>query len=75
MVPLSLQPELALDKNKITNIFANIQKSNINLIRVWGGGLYQSDIFYDIADQLGILIWQDFMFTDFSYPVNEEFLS
>lgn len=75
VVPISLQPELAQDKNKIKDLFTIIQKSNINLIRVWGGGLYQSDIFYDMADQLGILIWQDFMFTDFSYPVNKEFLT
>jgi beta-mannosidase len=50
-------------------------KSNQNMIRVWGGGLYEEDSFYDTCDELGILIWQDFMLGCGSYPVNDELLT
>ncbi|KAG0652219.1 mannanase B [Hyphodiscus hymeniophilus] len=49
-------------------------ESNQNMIRVWGGGLYEEDIFYDMCDELGILIWQDFMLGCGSYPMNDDLL-
>lgn len=48
--------------------------ANMNMIRVWGGGVYEDDLFYDLADSLGIMVWQDFMFANALYPDTEEFL-
>lgn len=45
---------------------------NINGIRVWGGGLYESDDFYDLCDEEGIVVWQDFLFACAAYPETEE---
>ncbi|KAF7639983.1 Manba-prov protein [Meloidogyne graminicola] len=56
-------------------LFHSIIKANMNVLRVWGGGFYESDEFYDLADELGLLIWQDFMFACALYPTNKYFLN
>ncbi|WP_371805416.1 glycosyl hydrolase 2 galactose-binding domain-containing protein [Candidatus Lokiarchaeum ossiferum] len=55
------------------NLHAAID-ANMNFLRVWGGGIYEDDLFYDLCDQLGILVWQDFPFACAIYPYNDEFL-
>ena len=48
--------------------------ANMNTLRVWGGGIYEPNEFYTLADEMGILIWQDLMFAVALYPVNKDFL-
>uniref|UniRef100_A0A8D0H224 Beta-mannosidase n=1 Tax=Sphenodon punctatus TaxID=8508 RepID=A0A8D0H224_SPHPU len=48
--------------------------ANMNALRVWGGGVYEQDEFYDICDELGIMIWQDFMFACALYPTDQSYL-
>ncbi len=48
--------------------------ANMNMIRVWGGGYYEQDWFYDLCDELGLMVWQDFQFSCNLYPATEDFL-
>ncbi|GGN92164.1 beta-mannosidase [Saccharibacillus kuerlensis] len=49
-------------------------EANMNMLRVWGGGIYEEDVFYELCDEYGIMVWQDFMFACSMYPGDEDFL-
>ncbi len=48
-------------------------EANMNMLRVWGGGYFEKDIFYNLCDQYGILVWQDMLFACATYPANETY--
>ena len=49
--------------------------ANMNMLRVWGGGLYEQEAFFEVCDELGILVWQDFLFACAAYPEEKPFYS
>jgi len=55
-------------------LLESARQANMNMIRVWGGGQYEYDYFYDICDRKGLLVWQDFMFSCALYPSSPDFL-
>ncbi|XP_045607068.2 beta-mannosidase isoform X1 [Procambarus clarkii] len=72
-IPAHVLPE-AVTPQYTRYLLQSAADTHQNCMRVWGGGIYETDAFYEIADELGILIWQDFMFACSMYPVNEMFL-
>jgi len=58
----------------IRDLLESARAANMNMLRIWGGGQYEPDYFYEMCDELGILIWHDFMFACMSYPSDRPFL-
>ncbi|HTN69426.1 MAG TPA: glycoside hydrolase family 2 protein [Dysgonamonadaceae bacterium] len=63
------------DDDYYERLYENVTAANMNMIRVWGGGFYENKKFYELADEKGVLVWQDFMFGCTPYPHDEAFLS
>lgn len=66
-----IYPNITVDR--IAALLKNAKRANFNMIRVWGGGYYPFDEFYDICDELGLVVWQDLMFACNIYDVSDEF--
>ncbi len=62
-------------RDRLATRFRQATDANVNLLRVWGGGRYESADFYDLADELGLLVQQDFLFACAAYPEEEPFRS
>ena len=67
----NLLPRVTPERTR--RLLEDARAANMNVIRVWGGGYYPDDFFYDICDELGLLVWQDFMFACAVYNLTEEF--
>lgn len=74
-IPINVLPEVGQDKDTIRYLLQSAKDVHMNMLRVWGGGVYESDNFYEVADELGIMIWQDFMFACSLYPVKQDYLN
>ncbi|WP_079241067.1 beta-mannosidase [Chryseobacterium indologenes] len=64
-----------MTREKYQKLIKDTKAANMNMIRIWGGGIYEDDEFYKACDENGILVWQDFMFAGSFYPADEAFLN
>ncbi|EER15872.1 Beta-mannosidase precursor, putative [Perkinsus marinus ATCC 50983] len=60
--------ESRVDESRLRKHFEQYRKAHFNMLRVWGGGVYASDLFYELADEYGFLIWEEAMFAGATYP-------
>lgn len=67
----NLLPRVTPERTR--RLLEDARAANVNTIRVWGGGYYPDDYFYDICDELGLLVWQDFMFACAVYNLTDAF--
>ncbi len=61
-----------ITRQSLGRLLGDTANAHQNMIRVWGGGFYESDDFYDLCDQYGILVWQDFVFSCSVYPLDDQ---
>ncbi|CAJ0941017.1 unnamed protein product, partial [Mesorhabditis belari] len=73
-IPVSSFPAQPSNERRYRFLLDSARKVGMNSMRVWGGGRYEEDILYDLADEYGILIWEDLMFACSLYPAHPEFL-
>ncbi|MBD3223322.1 MAG: hypothetical protein GF313_01225, partial [Caldithrix sp.] len=64
-----------ITSRKYDHLLKMARDAGLNMIRVWGGGIYEQSIFYDLCDQMGLLVWQDFMFACGFYPEHPSFMT
>ncbi len=73
-IPQDIFPARVKD-SEIRKMVQTMCESNFNMVRVWGGGFYPDEVFYDACDDLGIMVWQDLMFACAMYPGDSAYLA
>ncbi len=63
-----------ITQGAVRDLLQSAVEAGMNMIRVWGGGRYEPDWFYDLCDEMGLMVWQDFMFSCHLYPATPAFL-
>jgi beta-mannosidase len=64
-----------INPDEVRDLLQSSVLANMNMIRVWGGGRYEPDWFYDLCDEMGLMVWQDFMFSCNLYPSTPTYLA
>lgn len=72
-IPMDAMPSLESEQ-RYRGLLQSAVDANMNMLRVWGGGQYESDVFYELCDEFGLLVWQDMMFACALYPSTPEFI-
>ena len=72
-IPADSFPE-RVDEERYRHLLSGARDANMNMLRVWGGGFYENDIFYELCDEMDLLVWQDFMFACSQYPGDRAFI-
>ncbi|KAH8023650.1 hypothetical protein HPB51_015146 [Rhipicephalus microplus] len=73
-IPADSFPE-TVTPERLHSLLHSAKMVHMNMLRVWGGGYYESDEFYDLADEMGIMVWQEMMFATSLYPAHNKFLA
>ncbi|AFN74531.1 beta-mannosidase [Melioribacter roseus P3M-2] len=60
-----------VSKNDYLKLLDDVASAGMNMVRLWGGAIYEDDLFYDLCDEMGVMVWQDFMFACAMYPADE----
>ncbi|MBP5181539.1 MAG: glycoside hydrolase family 2 protein, partial [Lentisphaeria bacterium] len=72
-IPMDSRPQ-TYTRERYDKLLSDALEANMNTLRVWGGGLYENEDFYELCDEKGILLWQDCMFACAQYPSTPDFL-
>lgn len=73
-IPQEIFPAKVTDQS-IIKMVKDLELSNCNMVRVWGGGYYPDEVFFDKCDELGIMVWEDLMFACAMYPGDDAFIA
>ena len=75
-VPMDYYPSRMFNRTEVKWLIDSSADANMNILRIWGGGMYMTDYFYEYADRIGMMVWQDMMFSCRFYPYsNEDYLA